>query len=117
MHRRFYALGRLRKGQRNKTEAAYEKHLELLLHAGEIWWYRFEAIKLRLADNTFLTMDFAVINNQGQLELHDVKPTKRLVMEDANVKLKVGAEQYPFIFKKIWPLKGSNLTQWESETL
>lgn len=107
MNKRLYALGRLKRGERNKTERAYEQHLDLLLRAGEIWWYRFEAIKLRLADNTFLTVDFALLNKEGVLELHDVKGSPAIVQEDAKVKLKCAADQYPFLFKMVFPAKGA----------
>ncbi|MDR1660895.1 MAG: hypothetical protein LBR95_00470 [Azoarcus sp.] len=40
-----YALGRLKPGQMNKTEAEYA----LRQQAGEVLWYRFEGVKLRLA--------------------------------------------------------------------
>jgi uncharacterized protein (UPF0335 family) len=55
-----FALGRLPAGTMNKTEAAYDEHLSLR-HTGDILWHKFEAIKLRLADNTFITIDFAVL--------------------------------------------------------
>jgi uncharacterized protein (UPF0335 family) len=56
-----FALGRLPVGTMNKTEAAYDAHLWTLRHAGEVLWHKFEGIKLRLADNTFLTVDFRVL--------------------------------------------------------
>jgi hypothetical protein len=90
-----FALGRLKVGERNKTEAAYEQTLELLKRAGDVLWYRFEGIKLRLADKTFLTPDFAVMRNDGTMELHDCKG---FFMEDAKVKMKVAADTYPFKF-------------------
>jgi hypothetical protein len=90
-----FALGRLKAGQMNRTEAAYASHLDLLKTAGEILWYRFEGIKLRLADNTFLTVDFAVMMADGTLEMHECKG---YMEEDANVKLKVAAASYPFRF-------------------
>lgn len=93
-----YALGRLKTGERNKTEAAYEKHLELLKNAGEISWYRFEGLKLRLADNTFYSPDFFVMNKNGELEAHEVKG---FMLDDANVKIKVAADIYPFTFKLV----------------
>ncbi|EOD1518354.1 hypothetical protein ACJGFN_000102 [Escherichia coli] len=49
MRKQLQALGRLKTGQMNKTESAYCQHLELRKHAGEVAWYRFEGIKLRLA--------------------------------------------------------------------
>ena len=109
--KKFYALGRLKPGERNKTEAAYEQHLELLKRAGEVLWYQFEGIKLRLADNTFLTVDFSVMNKDCVLEMHDCKPgtikkmadgrevLKIFAMDDAKAKMKVAAEIYPFVFK------------------
>lgn len=90
-----FALGRLKAGAMNKTEAAYAQHLEALSRAGDVLWFKFEGIKLRLADKTFLTPDFAVMKRDGVMELHDVKG---FMMEDANVKIKVAAEQYPFRF-------------------
>lgn len=57
MRKQIQALGRLKTGQMNKTESAYCQHLEQRKRAGEIAWYRFEGIKLRLADNTFYTPD------------------------------------------------------------
>jgi hypothetical protein len=90
-----YALGRLKTGEMNKTEAAYGQHLELLKRAGEVAWYRFEGLKLRLADNTFYTPDYAVMLCNGQMECHEVKGHWE---EDAKVKIKVAAEMYPFRF-------------------
>jgi len=82
---------RVNPARMNKTEAAYEFQLELLKRAGEIVRYRFEAVKLRLADKTFYTPDFMVTTND-QIQFHEVKGFLR---EDANVKFKVAAEQYP----------------------
>src|SRR5690349_6901766 len=93
-----FALGRLKTGQMNKTEAAYGQHLELLKRAGEVLWYRFEGFKLRLADNTFYTPDYAVMAASGQLECHEVKG---FWQDDARVKIKVAAEQYPLRFGAI----------------
>lgn len=89
------ALGRLKLGELNKTEQAYRAHLESLKQAGEVLWYRFEGIKLRLADNTFYTPDFAVMLANGELEMREVKG---FWQEDARVKIKVAADQYPFRF-------------------
>ncbi|MCD5326746.1 DUF1064 domain-containing protein [Chromobacterium piscinae] len=89
------ALGRLPAGTMNQTEAAYAQHLEHRKFAGELVWYRFEGIKLRLADNTFYTPDFAVMLANGQMEMHEVKGRW---MDDARAKIKIAADQYPFRF-------------------
>ena len=77
MKKGIQALGRLKVGQMNKTEAEYAASLENMKHAGLIAWYRFEGIKLRLADNTFYTPDFAVMRATGEMELHEVKASGR----------------------------------------
>ena len=79
----------------NKTEAAYARELELRRASGDVLWYRFEGIKLRLADSTFYTPDFAVMLATGELEMHEIKGHWE---DDARVKIKVAADQYPFRF-------------------
>lgn len=118
MNRRLYALGRLPKGQKNKTEQAYEdQYLKPCLHAGEILWYRFEGIKLRLADNTFLTVDYAVLRRDGLLEMVDVKGGPRVFTEDARVKMKVAAETYPFMFSVVYPVSKKDGGGWKKECI
>ena len=90
-----FALGRLKTGQQNSTEAAYGAELETQRALGVVAWYRFEGIKLRLADNTFYTPDFAVMLTDGSLECHEVKGYWQ---DDAKVKIKVAAEMYPLRF-------------------
>lgn len=92
---RMQQLGRQPRGKMNKTEAAYAQLLDAQLAAGEILWYRFEGIKLRLADRTFITVDFAVIPRGAPLEFHEVKGRWT---DDARAKTKIAAAQYPFRF-------------------
>ena len=95
MSKAMYALGRLKVGSMNKTEAAYDTHLAALQHAGEILWRKFEGLKLRLADNTFYTPDFAVMAADDVMECHEVKGYWQ---DDARAKIKVAADLYPFRF-------------------
>jgi hypothetical protein len=99
----FLALGRLKTGEMNKTEAAYDAHLWRLHAAGEVLWHKFEGVKLRLADKTFYTCDFAVLKSDCVLEMHECKG---FMLEDANVKLKVAASMYPFRFVLVKKTKG-----------
>lgn len=92
---RSFALGRLKVGAMNKTEAAYDAHLETLHRAGQIAWRKFEGLKLRLADNTFYTPDFAVMASDGVMECHEVKG---FWQDDARAKIKIAADLYPFRF-------------------
>ncbi len=92
------ALGRLKTGAMNKTEQAYAATLDARRHAGEVAWFKFEGIKLRLADNTFYSPDFAVMLADGSLEMHEVKGYWQ---DDARVKIKIAAEMYPMRFVAI----------------
>lgn len=107
-----YALGRLKAGAMNKTEAAYAAHLELLKRAGAVQWIRFEGLKLRLADATFYTPDFAVMAADGVIECHEVKG---FWTDDARVKVKVAADQYPFRFLAIKALPKKQGGGWAVE--
>ena len=100
MDRPQFALGRLRTGEMNKGEAAYAVELERQKASGEILWWKFEGLKLRLADNTFLTVDFAVMVKDGTLEMHEVKGHWA---DDARAKTKIAAAMYPFRFIALRP--------------
>jgi hypothetical protein len=95
-----FALGRLPTGALNRSELAYQNELERRKAIGEILWHRFEGIKLRLADNTFLTIDFAVMVADGTLEMHEVKGFWH---DDARAKTKIAAAMYPFRFISVKP--------------
>jgi hypothetical protein len=95
VQRALQALGRLKVGTMNKTEAAYAATLDARRYAGEVAWFKFEGVKLRLADNTFYTPDFAVMLADGALEMHEVKG---FWQDDARAKIKVAADLYPIRF-------------------
>ncbi len=106
------ALGRLKVGTQNRTEAAYGAHLAALQAAGEVAWFVFEGVKLRLADNTFYTPDFAVLRVDGAIEMHEVKGHWQ---DDARVKIKVAADRFPFRFVAIRALPKRSGFAWELE--
>lgn len=104
------AKGRIPKPRgQNKTEARYAQYLELQKRAGAVAWFRFEGITLKLAHDTRLTLDFAVMLPDGTLELHDCKVvrkggTKAHVEDDAVAKMQVAAAMFPFVIRTVWPL-------------
>lgn len=110
--KRQFALGRLPIGTMNKTEAAYDKHLWELRGGAEILWHKFQAVKLRLADNTFYTCDFCVLSKDGVLEMHEVKG---FWQDDARVKIKVAASIYPFRFVAVSVRAKKRGGGWERE--
>lgn len=113
MNKKILALGRLKTGAMNKTEEAYGRHLETRRMAGDVVWYKFEGVKLRLADNTFYTPDFAVMLESGFMEMHEVKGARAIFSDDAKVKVKVAAETYPFPFVVAFPIPKSRGGGWE----
>lgn len=93
---RLQALGRLKQGQMNQTEKRYAARLEVMLKAGEILWWSFEPIKLRLGESCYYSVDFLILNAESQLEAHEVKG--KFIMDDAMVKIKTAAQKFPFKF-------------------
>lgn len=105
---RRYFRGRARPGEMNRLESEYAAYLRGLQHAGEVLWWAFEPIKLKLARLTTYTPDFVVMTKDGTLECHE---TKGFWQDDAKVKIKVAAEKFPFRFVAITKKRG----QWETE--
>ena len=107
-------------GVANKTELRYMDHLKARQIAGEVVWWEFEPVTLKLADGLRYTPDFAVLPaNTFELEFHEVKAgikqktrdgTKQLTGkiepyfsdEGAKPKLKVAADKFPFTFFVCW---------------
>lgn len=87
----------------NKAELAYSQQLDAL---GLTW--RYEPLKLRLADLTYYSPDFMVIGKEGLIQFHEVKAQWKGAKtfhseDDAKVKIKVAAEQFPwFFFRIVW---------------
>lgn len=92
---RMQALGRLKTGAMNKTEAAYAAVLDQEKIAGTVLWYSFEGLKFRLADNTFYSPDFAVMLADGNIQILEIKG---FWTDDARVKIKIAAAMFPFQF-------------------
>lgn len=93
------ARGRRRQpGVMNKLEADYARHLEARKHAGEVAWYEFEPVKLKLGNDwkTTILVDFFVMLENGELEAHEVKGG--WFAEHNRAKLKVAARLFPFRF-------------------
>jgi hypothetical protein len=113
-------------GVMNGLEKQYALHLDLLKsdsfpHEERIEWWKFEAIKLKLADATFYNPDFIVMKYDGEIEIHEVKGSKKsngktiaYVEDDSRCKLKVAAQLFPFRFFQIH--KGSD-GQWVKDEI
>ena len=106
------ALGRLKAGVMNGTEQAYALHLEARKQEGSVKWYKFEGMKFKLADSTFYTPDFIVLDSNGFMEAHEVKG---FWTDDARVKIKVAADLYPVSFIAIKRLPKGKGGGWEVE--
>lgn len=105
----YQELGRLKSGEMNKTEVAYERYLSILKMEGKVLWYAFEPITIRLARKTTYKIDFLVQFSDGSLEAHEVKG---FWTDDARVKIKIAAEKLPiFQFVSVRLVKGA----WEYE--
>lgn len=82
---------RKKPGVMNELEQWYwDNHIDPLLKSGDYILGRYEAIKLRLADNTWYTPDFYVILKDGSGEFHETKGT--FWHDDARAKFKIAAD-------------------------
>jgi hypothetical protein len=114
--RNLFAKGRLKKGQLNKTEASYKSYLEGEVRAGRVAAFWFEGLKLKVADGAcWYTPDFLVLRPNGDLELHEVKGSPRIVQDDARVKMKAVCTQYPFRLFLVFPRPRRDGCGWEIE--
>jgi len=87
----------MKAGKMNGLESDYATHLELLRRAGEVSWFEFEAVTLKLAPRTTYTPDFAVVMANGETQYHDCKGGP--IEPQAAVKLKLSAEKFtPYRF-------------------
>ena len=107
---RFRQFGKGRKipGVMNKLETKFADHLKALQDNGDVLWYAYEPVRLRLAKNTTYTPDFMVMTSDLDIEIWE---TKGRWESSARVKIKVAAEMYPFRFYGVqWKNK-----KWEIE--
>lgn len=93
---------RKRRGM-NKWESQFAQTLEARKQAGELIWWAFEPIRIRLADGAFYRPDFVTVDRQGRTEIYEVKGHMR---EAARVRLKVAVEKLPYQFYIVRKHKG-----------
>lgn len=77
----------------NKTEAAFGQFLESEKRLGYVSEWFYESVTFKLGDDCRYTPDFMVIDPTGLISFHE---TKGFMRDDALVKLKVCAAQFPF---------------------
>jgi hypothetical protein len=97
----------------NKTEHEYYLILEAQKQRGEIAWWGFEAIRLKLADRTTYTPDFVILDTMknivsiSKLRFIEIKGFRR---DDAMVKFKIAREQFWWADFEMWQKKNG---QWK----
>lgn len=111
------AAPRREPGKMNQIEERYAEHLT---ESPEVREWHYEAMKLRLADATFIEIDFLVFLVDGCMELREVKEywkNKGMVHieDDARVKLKWCQEKYPIPIRVMYLNPSTGL--WEQHKL
>jgi hypothetical protein len=93
--KRPFAKGQPRRvpGSMNRLEADYHAHLTERQRLGELVWLKYEGMTFKLGQDCRYTPDFAVMLPCGTIELHE---TKGFMQDDALVKIKTCAEEFPF---------------------
>ncbi len=109
-----YAKGRMKEGSMNKTEKLFQEYLEAQKQAGKILAYWFESIKVKIAEGTcWYTPDFMVLRPNGEMELHEVKGSPAIFFDDAKVKVKSCATQFPFRMFVVFPRSKKDGGGWD----
>lgn len=103
-------------GRMNGIERRRALELEALKRSGEIDDWRFEAIKLTLADNTTYRPDFLIVNLETRsFRIEEVKGHWE---DDARVKIKVAARLFPFFqFRALRPRPKAQGGGWHIEEI
>jgi hypothetical protein len=104
-----FARGRLPGTTMNGLETAYAAFLEARKTDRDVLWWKFQPMRLRLADGAFYKPDFGVLTRECLFELHE---TKGFWREASRVRIKIAAEQFPFRFIAITRAKAGG---WERE--
>jgi hypothetical protein len=107
-----HVRGKRKPGVMNKTEAAYAQHLEGLKVMGQVEWFCFEGLSLKLGENCRYTPDFLVMTGAGFLECHEVKG---FWAEAAKVRIKVAAAKFPFRFVAVLKLPKKSGGGWQKQ--
>lgn len=92
----------------NKTEKVRAIELEAMRRNGEIREWGFEKITLKLADDCRYNQDFSIVDNDGYLRFDETKGHWR---EDAKVKIRFAASQFPCKFAALRLVGGA----WQRE--
>lgn len=93
----------------NNLERQFQEWLDEQIHIGNLAWRsRHDGITLKLAKATRYTPDFVAITKAGEVVVYECKGFWR---DDARVKIKVAADQYPFRFVAVQLVK----RQWAFE--
>jgi len=92
----------------NGTESAFADYLDGRIQRGEIKRWDFEPEKFRLADNTYYTPDFRVVENDDRIVFIE---TKGFWRDDARAKIKIAAALHPYRFTAAQKKKG----EWKFE--
>lgn len=87
----------------NEWEAKFAQTLEARKKAGELVWWAYEPIRIRLADGTFYRPDFVTVDQHGRTEIYEVKGFMR---EASRVRLRVATEKLPYQFYLVRRYKG-----------
>lgn len=78
----------------NATERRYADRLRTLVDAGEVLWFAFNEVRLRVGVGAYYKPDFFVQYADGRIECHETKGFER---EAAMVRIKAAANLFPRI--------------------
>lgn len=105
-----------RDGSMNSLEQRYATELKARLDRGEIVFYAFEPVTLKLFEDGVrgvrYTPDFLVVLASGEVQFHEVKGHWEA---NARTKVKLAASLFPFRFLGVMPRRAKDGGGWDVE--
>jgi hypothetical protein len=77
----------------NSWEREWADALEVRRLAGEVIWWGYEKVKLKLGDGVYYVPDFMVAMQNGGIQFHEIKGHSRAL---GIAKFKIAASLFPF---------------------
>jgi len=78
----------------NKLEQRFALHLAGLEKRGEILWWQYEPIRLRIGKGALFTPDFGALRSDSSFVFFETKGS--FTREASRVRLKAARDRYPF---------------------
>lgn len=115
--KRYYGKGVRKAGEMNKTEQRYAALLDERKACGEVVWWGYERINLRILRDAWYRPDFLVQLADNTLEVHEVKGARAVFEAASKLRVKAAADGFPFRVVVAYPVAQKHGGGWEFDVM